>query len=172
MGATTLLTLEEFHRLPKETGKKELLDGELIHTRPRTMSRHTRVIHGFYDVLRPFAGTSELGEVYVEAEYRLGPRSLLRPDVSIAYLAHPVESDDPIGASVLAIEVVSTSNTAEELDRKVKAYLASGAVEVWVVYPKTRSVWVFRAGRAEEFVRSLRSAVIPGLEIDLERLLS
>ena len=110
MGATTLLTPEEFRQLPKET------------------------IQGYH--------------------------------------AHPVESDDLIGAPVLAIEVVSTSNTAEELDRKVKAYLANGAVEAWVVYPKTRSVWVFRAGRAEQFIRSLRSPLIPDLEIDLERLLS
>jgi Uma2 family endonuclease len=172
MGATTLLSLEEFHRLPKETGKKELLDGELIVTRSRTMFRHTKVIRGFYDVLRPFEGTSGLGEVYVEAEYRLGPRTLLRPDVSITHPDHPVESDDLIGAPALAIEVVSPSNTAEEMNRKMKYYLANGGIEVWVVYPETRSVWLFRPGRAEEFSGSLRSALIPGLEIDLERLLS
>jgi len=166
----TLLTIEEFHRIPKETGKKELLDGELIVT--RATFPHTKLIHQFFDLLRPFEDTSGLGSVYVAAEYRLGPRTLQRPDVSIAYPGHPVESDDLMGAPILAIEVVSPSNTAEEMDRKVKNYLANVGAEVWVVYPKTRSVWVYHPGRAEEFRGSMRSALIPGLEIDLERLFS
>jgi len=172
MGITTLLTLEEFHQLPKETGKKELLDGELIVTRPTNMFDHTETIHDLYDLLKPFGRTSGLGRVYIEAGYRLGPRTLLRPDVSIAHPAQPVESNDLTGAPALAIEVVSPSNTADEMNRKVRNYLANGGIEVWVVYPESRSVWVFRAGRAEEFSGSFRSALIPGLEIDLERLLA
>jgi hypothetical protein len=56
------------------------------------------------------------------------------------------------------------------MDRKVKRYLSGGAIEVWVVYPKTRCVWVFRQGYAREFCGELRSEIIPGLTINLDSL--
>jgi Uma2 family endonuclease len=56
------------------------------------------------------------------------------------------------------------------MDRKVNIYLTNGGVEVWLVYPKTRSVWIYREGHAEEFRSVLRSSLLPGLEIDINQL--
>ena len=44
MGATTLLTFEEFERLPDEPGKMELLDEEPIRLPPAKL-KYTRIIH-------------------------------------------------------------------------------------------------------------------------------
>ena len=107
---------------------------------------------------------------FVEAMYRVGEEIMVRPDLSITHPKQSVVNDDLIGAPLLAIEVISPSNTAEEIDRKVNLYLANGAMEVWLMYPKTRSVWVYREGHADEFRGSLRTALIPGLELDLEQL--
>lgn len=41
-------------------------------------------------------------------------------------------------APELCIEVVSPSNSVKELNEKREAYLAAGAVEVWIVYPKAK----------------------------------
>jgi Uma2 family endonuclease len=41
-------------------------------------------------------------------------------------------------APELCIEVVSPSNSRKELTDKRNAYLASGAQEVWIVYPKSK----------------------------------
>ena len=41
-------------------------------------------------------------------------------------------------APELCIEVVSPSNSRQELTEKRDAYLGSGAKEVWIVYPKSR----------------------------------
>jgi Uma2 family endonuclease len=174
MGTTaTLLTVEEFRRLPApETGKLELLDGEVIHTAPLTMYRHTRTSNRLSKTLMPFEGTAGLGEVFVEAEYKLGERTMMRPDVSVTHGDQLVSDDDLVGAPALAIEVISPSDTAEQMNRKVKLYLENGAIEVWTAYGDTRSVWVFREGRAEEFRGFLRSALLPGLEIDLEQIFS
>jgi Uma2 family endonuclease len=38
----------------------------------------------------------------------------------------------------LCIEVVSPSNSRQELREKVAAYLEAGAAEVWIVFPQTR----------------------------------
>jgi Uma2 family endonuclease len=44
----------------------------------------------------------------------------------------------------LAVEVVSPNDTAEEIDARVKDFLRVGAPLVWVAYPATRSVDIFR----------------------------
>lgn len=41
-------------------------------------------------------------------------------------------------APELCIEVVSPSNSRDELNQKRDAYLASGAREMWIVYPKSK----------------------------------
>lgn len=172
MGTTTLLTFEEFEQLPSEPGKTELLDGELIQLAP-AKKKHVKTAHRLRDRLKTLlenAAVSEgLGEVYVEMGYKFGPKSWLQPDVSVEHAGQP--GDDYLeGAPFLAIEVISESNTAEQMDRKIKMYLANGGREVWVVYPKTQCVWVYWAGHAQEFCGKLRSEIAGGLEIDLDQL--
>ena len=51
-------------------------------------------------------------------------------------------------APEICIEVASPSNSANELQGKVAAYLAVGANEAWVVYPQTQRIEFFGpAGR-------------------------
>jgi Uma2 family endonuclease len=49
------------------------------------------------------------------------------------------------GAPELAVEIVSPSQSAEDLEVKVQQYLRSGGKQVWVVYPITRRVHIFLA---------------------------
>jgi Uma2 family endonuclease len=175
MGTTTLLSFEEFEHLPDEPGKVELLDGELIQL-PPAKRKHTELSHRIQALLMHAAGnmhkteiSARLGRVYLEAGYKFGSRAWLQPDVSIPY------SDQPGGdyfesAPALAIEVISESNTAAQMDRKRKIYLTNGAIEVWLVYPDTRCVLVYSEGHVEEFQTVLRSTLLPGLEIDLDQL--
>ena len=50
---------------------------------------------------------------------------------------------------MLAVEVVSPSNTAKDMQLKVKEYLEAGALEVWLVYPDTRTIYLFSAARRD-----------------------
>jgi Uma2 family endonuclease len=93
--------------------------------------------------------------------YKMGGAVWLRPDVSVVN-AHQARGGYLDGAPALAVEIISESNTAQEIDRKVKKYLSNGGIEVWVIY-KTRCVWVFRQGHAEEFRGELRSELFPEL---------
>lgn len=53
-------------------------------------------------------------------------------------------------APELCIEVVSPSNSRKELTDKRDAYLASGAKEVWIVYPKSKRCEFFdRRGKLQ-----------------------
>jgi Uma2 family endonuclease len=169
---TTLMTFEEFERLPDGPGKDELLNGEHIHLPPPFLD-HMLVVHRLYEMLKAViqqAGASPgLGDVFIEMGYRTGTSTWLRPDVSIAHdrQAHGNYFE---GAPALAVEVISKSNTATEINQKVTEYLRNGSIEVWLFYSKTRSVWVFRAGRAQEFRNVLESDLIPGMKLDLERI--
>jgi Uma2 family endonuclease len=59
------------------------------------------------------------------------------------------------------------------LERKVAAYPANGAGEVWVIYPDTRHAWVYMrevpGARCE--TEWIRSKFLPGIEISLNEIL-
>jgi Uma2 family endonuclease len=52
------------------------------------------------------------------------------------------------GAPVLAVEVLSPSDTLEEIDEKVDEYLQAGVALVWLVDPHDQTVLVYRPGAA------------------------
>jgi Uma2 family endonuclease len=163
--STGLLTFEEFERLPDEPGKLELLDGELIRL-PPAKRKHQTIGERLFEMLKQ---TTRGAETHHEMGYKIGSSAWLVPDVSIAYPNQPGE-DYMEGAPLLAVEIISESNSAEDVDRKVKKYLSNGGTEVWVIYPKTQSVTVFRQGSIREFRGTLESDIVPGLKIDLAQL--
>jgi Uma2 family endonuclease len=180
MGTTTLMSFAEFERLEEGPDQIELLKGELIRV-PPPQREHMEICEELFirlrtevDLARKTQLGVNLGKVHVEMGYLLSgdPRSWLRPDVS---LTHPGQSGGRYyeGAPLMVFEVVSESDTARQLEAKVAAYLAGGAAEVWVIYPDTRHAWVYDnsspAARCE--TRSIRSPLLPGIEIPLEDIL-
>ena len=164
MGATTLLTFEDFEKYQDDGLKHELLEGEHI-TMPPPKRPHTRVQQNLQDTLRPYVREHHLGEVHIEAGFKLSSRTWLQPDVSFVRTAQ-IERGDPSqyfeGAPALAIEVASESNTAAQFDLKMELYFAHGAEEVWVVFPQTRRVRAhFPDGHSETLATELRSALFP-----------
>ena len=175
MGATTtLMTFEEFERLPGESGRLELIDGELIRM-PPAMTKHMRMVKYLFRILddtmrilRDKGLVRDLGEVFSETGYLVGS-NWVTPDVSITH-AGQREGDYLEGAPALVIEVISKSNTAEMMQRKVKLYLENGAREVWVFYPRTESVSMHRGKTSIEVEGTLTSELLPGVSIDLSEV--
>src|ERR1700693_4867661 len=123
MSAITQLTAEEFLNLPDTPGKHELLDGELI-SLPPAKNSHSIIGRAFQDLLLTALDKSR---VWFFEGYQLR-RGWVIPAVGVAAPAQPV-SEWFQGAPMIAIEIVSRGNTAEEIDRKVSAYLQEGASE-------------------------------------------
>ena len=135
MSATTgLLTFAEFERMPEpdEPVKEELLDGELIQVPPPFLD-HMETAQRFFlmllQVLEQSNCRAHLGGVYIETGYKIGSKTWLVPDVSITH-GNQGRGDYLEGAPALAVEIVSQSNSADEMDRKVEKYLSNGGVEV------------------------------------------
>ena len=139
MGATTLLTFEQFEQLPEAIGKRELIDGEVIEMPPPKF-RHTKVAQRLYDTLRAAAPGERTLQ---EAGYRIGG-GWVQPDVSVMRTNHPLDAGYLIGAPALAIEILSPRNTAGQIERKLTLYFSEGADEVWVADPDKGSMTVYR----------------------------
>ncbi len=175
MATKTLLTIEQFDQLPIREGiLYELNEGEVV-TMTEPMPRHNWVRDNIAAALRDFAHPRHLGRVFLETGYQLAPETVRIPDVSFVPAGRmpEIDLDRRIqGAPALAIEVVSPTDLAEELTQKVKQNLAAGAKAVWVFYPKTREVQVFRADGGS-FVRREHETledpdILPGLSLDLK----
>jgi len=174
MGTTTLLTFEDFEKLPDSPGKRELLDGELIEM-PPAKARHSKIQHRIHKALSPLILNRGVGEVYIEAGYKLGERHWVQPDVSLVSAKQDESSDAQgyfEGAPRLAIEVISEANTAESVDRKIARYFDYGGEEVWVFYPKTRRAWIYRRNErvAVEHKDLLTTALFPDWTLNLSEV--
>jgi Uma2 family endonuclease len=139
------VTLEEFARLPKDGVRHELNAGELL-TFPTPKSLHSRIVNAVLDTL--VATRALPGAGYILSRV---PLTIRQPDISILS-PERIRATDPDsyfeGAPELAVEVVSPSDSAEDLDIKTKQYFQSGARQVWILYPKTQTVHVFSSGAA------------------------
>jgi len=180
MGTKTLLTLEQFLRLPDDGMQHELNRGELV-TMPPPNLRHARIANRIAQALADYVKGKRMGEVLVEAGYNLrgGESPIVRqPDVSFVRATRIRQADQDgwiEGAPELAVEVVSPANTAQDLEDKIEQYLAFGAQSVWVIYPKQRRMRVYRLG-GEQTVLDDTSDItepelFPGLSIPVREIL-
>jgi Uma2 family endonuclease len=153
----TLMSIAEFELLPDVPGKQELLEGELI-SFPPAKCTHNKVAEALFRLLMPVCDASCL---HVEAGYQMSPDTWLQPDVSVEWPDQREANDYLQGSPMLAIEVVSPGNRAEEIDRKISNYLKHGAEEVWIVNPRTRWMMVHRGASVERVTDTYRCTVIP-----------
>jgi Uma2 family endonuclease len=85
----------------------------------------------------------------------------------VANLEYELRADpnaDIPGAPDLAVEVLSPTDTVSAMRRTIRQYFAAGAQYVWVVYPDTREVEVWReAARPQVVLQETDFLEPPGL---------
>jgi Uma2 family endonuclease len=151
---TNLLHWDAFERLPNDGMHREILEGELI-VLPPPKSGHSEVARRMSRALQAVLEDRRLGRVYMEAGYRLSvdPATWVQPDVSFLREERARATPDDgyfSGSPDLAVEVISPSESAEDVERKVALLLAHGSEAVWVCYPRTRTVRVsFKDGSSK-----------------------
>jgi Uma2 family endonuclease len=172
---TTLMTVEEFSRLPDDNLRWELVRGEVIEMTP-SAAESGRIGARIAMRVDAYAEARELGITYVpEAGFLLArdPDTVRVPDVAFvtkqrAGLHPPVEGCFP-GAPDLAVEVVSPTDAMTDVLEKVEEYLAAGTQIVWVVVPPRQEVYVYRPTGGVEVVgadgKLIGDPVLPGLSI-------
>ncbi len=175
--AAPALTLEEFSQLPRDGQRHEITEGRLI-TMPPPKSLHARIGLAVLKALQAHLQKKGKADVMPEVGYilSLDPLTVRQPDVSVLsndrISATPPDSYFQ-GAPELAIEVVSPSDSAEDLELKAAQYLQSGSVEVWIIYPKTKTVHVHHSGGQVRILRAidvLDSTALPGFSMKVADL--
>ena len=138
----TLMTADQFFDFcDRNDGRFELVDGEVVELAP-AQRRHGRTASNITTAFNIYCRRTGVGWSEVEVGYtvRSGPDTVRGPDVSLVLQEVPDDEEQRgfvPGAPDIAVEVVSPSNTAAEMERKVAEYLAAGSQRVWVVYPPT-----------------------------------
>ena len=139
----TLLTADEFYDFCcKNDGRYELVRGEVIELAPAN-DEHSEIAVNIGTAFNMHSRQYGFGRAGVETGYILlsGPDTVRGPDVSFRLVPRSGRRQRVgflAGAPDIAVEAVSPSNTASEIERKVGEYLAAGSQRVWVVYPATR----------------------------------
>jgi Uma2 family endonuclease len=106
--------------------------------------------------LAPFAGTDAQGRVVQELLFDLRPHvdRERRPDVAfVSFDRWARDQRLPRMRSWavvpdLAVEIISLTNTADEVAEKLEEYFKAGMRQVWVVYPGQLKVYVYTSTTA------------------------
>jgi Uma2 family endonuclease len=127
----------------------EVVDGKIVEK--EMGARDVEIGGRLFMHLGTFAWTHRLGRALGEFIFRIDQARDLQRRPDVAFVSHakwPVPRLVPEVAvwdmvPDLTVEVVSPSNTADQVQEKIHEYFSAGVVAVWVVYPRQRLVYVY-----------------------------
>jgi Uma2 family endonuclease len=160
-----------------KTKRCELIDGVLVE---KTVGLQESEIGAFLIAsLFNFVLERNLGTVAGEnGMVEISPNQVRAPDV--AFFTHERRNRSTGEAAIpavvpnLAVEVLSRSNTAAEMDRKVREYFQAGVESVWMVDRRTETIRVYSDARTfvalgmEDTLKG--EPTLPGYSIAVSRI--
>lgn len=162
-----------------EIARLELVRGQIVERTP-TGGLHGLVTMELSRLVANYVREQGLGVVIAaETGFILATNSdtVRAPDVAFIAqdrLPRPIPQRYFPLAPDLAVEVVSPSDVAQDVRRKVIDFLQAGTRLMWVVYPETQTVDVYRPAQDVRVVDAqgvLQGGdVLPGFELSLREL--
>ena len=131
-------------------GLYEVVDGQ-VREKPPMGNFENFLASDLLTLLNSFVKANRLGWAVMEPLFRLDPEANLqrRPDLAfISAERWPLERGRPRDTPMdvmpdLAVEVISPSNSSNEVMRKVEEYFHAGVQQVWVVCPSVEKIHVY-----------------------------
>lgn len=171
--------LEEIARKLPEDALYEVVDGRVVEKYVSSLALW--IASRLQSLLGLKVEELQLGQLVCEMIFVLDEERNLRRRPDIAFVSAdrwpldrplPYEGDWPVVPD-LAVEIISPSNSANELSRKRNEYFQYGVREVWVIFPEERQVevWSPAGCRVVLHTEPLTTELLPGLTIDLGALL-
>jgi Uma2 family endonuclease len=176
--APRTMTIEEFSEFEGDT-PCDLIDGELVEmaagARHGMIASAINIRIGIY-LLEHIIGRTFMAETTFVLS--VTGRTAVRPDAAFLRnerIPPPSElSNDVPYAPDLAVEVVSPSDRASAVNRKVQAYLEAGTLLVWVVDPIRQTVLSYSIDGRVRFYGATDTLdggeVLPGFALPLTEL--
>lgn len=156
----------------------EVVDGQVVE-KPTMGAYSTWLATVFQDALSPWVRQRQLGRVVTEMLFRINRAKNLqrRPDVAFVSAERwPLDRAVPDEEAWdvvpdIAIEVMSRSNSAAEVQAKIRAYFKAGVRQVWVVHPTTAEVYLYDSPKSVRIFERTDvldgGSLLPGFQLPL-----
>lgn len=180
------ITLDEFLSLSAEASDQtlEIIEGEL-RARPMTtrspkhsmaLWRISQAIGNWLDAHKDQTGSVNVGEV--RCRLNLDPETIVGIDVALwlgdEFVQPPVDPPLYDAPPVVAVEVLSPSDTHEGITEKVHLFLKYGVRQAWIADPDLQTITIHRPGREPEFFTASQTLTaepdLPGFQVAVKRL--
>lgn len=155
---STPITAEQLERWPESDERIELVRGRIESMAPAGFE-HGLVATAIAHALSAFVSERRLGAVVsAETGFVLArePDTVRAPDIAFVATERVAAQERPsgffIGAPDLAVEVVSPTDTIENVETKVLDYLDAGTRQVWVVFPRNRTLRVVESRQSSRIL--------------------
>ena len=129
----------------------EIVNGEPQEVEPMGLYENLLASELFIQ-LATFVAKHRLGTPAIETMFLLKRNPVLQRKPDIAFVSRGRRPRGPIPrqaawevAPDLAVEVVSPTNLADEVDTKVVEYFEAGVRLVWVLFPETRRMYIYES---------------------------
>jgi Uma2 family endonuclease len=172
-------TDEEFMALPDDGGRYELVDEQVVDMGNSGME-HGNISAYLCGLIELYVRPKKLGVTCDSSTaFTLKSGNKRSPDVSFVSKERlqglrRLPKGFFQGAPDLAIEVISPSNTFEEIYTKLVEYFDNNCRVVWVINPDERSVVVYRQPQPDRLLKMTDSLdgeeVIPGFTLPVAQL--
>jgi Uma2 family endonuclease len=99
--------------------------------------------------------------------------TVVQPDLVVVCDSEKLGPEGCRGAPDMVVEIISPSNTAVEMNRKLRLYREAQVKEYWVVDPEDKHIGAYRLNGGQYSMQIYRknvaaeSAALPGLTIEL-----
>jgi Uma2 family endonuclease len=160
---TSTITTEELFALPDDGIERDLIRGELReYPVTKRNRRHSKVMVAVSRVLLNWVIVKNIGGEVAggEAGVRLRPDPETTVGVDVAYFSAEsiarMSVNEPWyeGPPVLAVEILSPSDTHEHTVEKINLYLECGVAVVWILDPDFQTLTVHRPNSLPTMLRS------------------
>src|SRR6266436_2951857 len=143
MATSTRVSLEEYFRTHYEP-ECELIDGEL-RPKPMPTGKHSLMQSNLMKALWAYEQLGR-GRVLPELTLLLPGEALLIPDIVFSRPQQPFDEHDVLDTPpLLCIEIISPSQSFNELYQKCVRYLRWGVPCCWILDPVRRLAWQIEA---------------------------
>ena len=156
------MTNAQYMAMPDDGKRYELHDGILVAQRytlpngvemPSAIFIHNWIVAVLHYALMQVVFKQQLGYVLGDGQdYILDEGVVLKPDVSFIAGQFNTPPKYPTTSPEIAVEILSPSNTASEMNYKINTYLQHGSRLVWVIDPEKQLVVVYSKGEGSSIV--------------------
>jgi Uma2 family endonuclease len=176
---SSLLTADEYARLPDPGHPTELIQGQVI-SMPPPMPRHGQICFRIAYLIQRYLDEHDLGQILTNDSGVVTERD---PDTvrgaDVAYYSYQRVPKGPLKDGLLAVapelvfEVLSPEDRWREVHIKVAEYLHAGVSAVCIVDDSQRSVHIFHAARPSQVLSGSDEfslpEILPGLRLPIVR---